>query len=544
VRRWEKSQGLPVHRHPHSKQSSVYAYRAELDAWWNNGHERLAAITAEEAPVETPVPSRMWRWALSIAAVLIVGGVAWFATQPLRTAPPPVGVSNGAIAVLPLRNVSGKPELNYLSMAAAGTIASRLSYGSVRVMPPEEIPREFLTRPVDYAAAAARLRVSMLVSGTYEEIPGRLRIHLQLMQMPGPIVVWQKNVDTNQQGIPSLGDLVAEQALPILGWKKPLPDEQDTEAGASELYLKGFDGLARSELPAAIENLEAALRESPESGPVQAHLALAYLGSAYSIASNPEQEEKGILLLRSAMAKNAAPPKVLSTAGLFLMEVGRLDEATEVLRRAVAINPRHAEPHIWLSQAYRYGGALEESLREAEVALRLDPEMRERTTINAYLYAGRYEEFMRGMPQSGVSARMVFYRGMAHLYQGELEKAESEFAVAARVEPGQLHGRYGEVFRLGIRGEREEGLKRLRQLESELHVDGEMRYKMAQAAAVLQDAPAALRLLRQAVEADFYCHSCFARDPLLKNLQGDAEFAALLEIARKREDAFRRKFFP
>ena len=33
VRRWEMHEGLPVHRHVHDKLGSVYAYRAELDAW-------------------------------------------------------------------------------------------------------------------------------------------------------------------------------------------------------------------------------------------------------------------------------------------------------------------------------------------------------------------------------------------------------------------------------------------------------------------------------------------------------------------------------
>lgn len=33
VRRWEKQEGLPVHRHVHQKQASVYAYKSELDAW-------------------------------------------------------------------------------------------------------------------------------------------------------------------------------------------------------------------------------------------------------------------------------------------------------------------------------------------------------------------------------------------------------------------------------------------------------------------------------------------------------------------------------
>jgi len=43
VRRWETGQGLPVHRHHHQKGASIYAYKSELDAWWQNGKQRLAA---------------------------------------------------------------------------------------------------------------------------------------------------------------------------------------------------------------------------------------------------------------------------------------------------------------------------------------------------------------------------------------------------------------------------------------------------------------------------------------------------------------------
>jgi len=40
VRRWEKG-GLPVRRKVHKKQASVFAYRAEIDAWWNSDRQRL-----------------------------------------------------------------------------------------------------------------------------------------------------------------------------------------------------------------------------------------------------------------------------------------------------------------------------------------------------------------------------------------------------------------------------------------------------------------------------------------------------------------------
>jgi Tol biopolymer transport system component len=36
VQRWERRESMPVHRHVHDKQGSVYAFRSELDAWWES----------------------------------------------------------------------------------------------------------------------------------------------------------------------------------------------------------------------------------------------------------------------------------------------------------------------------------------------------------------------------------------------------------------------------------------------------------------------------------------------------------------------------
>jgi Tol biopolymer transport system component len=41
VQRWERRESMPVHRHVHDKQGSVYAFRSELDAWWEGRRGRL-----------------------------------------------------------------------------------------------------------------------------------------------------------------------------------------------------------------------------------------------------------------------------------------------------------------------------------------------------------------------------------------------------------------------------------------------------------------------------------------------------------------------
>src|SRR5688500_18049117 len=74
VQRWERTEGLPVHRHLHDRQGTVYAFRSELEAWWAN---RSGALSAEaEAPQTTQSGSRVrWRWAAAgIAVTLAIAG--------------------------------------------------------------------------------------------------------------------------------------------------------------------------------------------------------------------------------------------------------------------------------------------------------------------------------------------------------------------------------------------------------------------------------------------------------------------------------------
>ena len=52
VQRWEKREGMPVHRHLHRKLGSVYAFRSDLDAWWQRRKLRLAHDEVEGPPVD------------------------------------------------------------------------------------------------------------------------------------------------------------------------------------------------------------------------------------------------------------------------------------------------------------------------------------------------------------------------------------------------------------------------------------------------------------------------------------------------------------
>src|SRR5450432_3950668 len=42
VQRWEKREGMPVHRHLHDRAGSIYAFTAELDEWARSRNVRIA----------------------------------------------------------------------------------------------------------------------------------------------------------------------------------------------------------------------------------------------------------------------------------------------------------------------------------------------------------------------------------------------------------------------------------------------------------------------------------------------------------------------
>ena len=96
VQRWERREAMPVHRHLHDKLGSVFAFRSELDRWWESRRTRLAAeLVAEEgtgaeaaaraAPSQRPpTPAARWRVRLAaaaIAALLAIAAAVWLAAQ-------------------------------------------------------------------------------------------------------------------------------------------------------------------------------------------------------------------------------------------------------------------------------------------------------------------------------------------------------------------------------------------------------------------------------------------------------------------------------
>src|SRR5579872_6297318 len=103
VQGWEKTEGLPIHRHQHARQGSVFAFKPELDAW-REGRK----VSADAPPVENnasgePPQVRGGGKTLLVAGIalaLVAAAVAgWRLQRPKQEA-------ISSIVVLPFKDFS------------------------------------------------------------------------------------------------------------------------------------------------------------------------------------------------------------------------------------------------------------------------------------------------------------------------------------------------------------------------------------------------------------------------------------------------------
>lgn len=113
VRRWEKREALPVHRHLHEKLGSVYGYTSELDTWSEGRRQQIPKPASRRS-----VHGGVW---VAIVSVLFVT-IAGLGYRLLD--------SGGASA--------GRPRVR-LAVHRPGTVASLITAGLVDVLQPDGI---------------------------------------------------------------------------------------------------------------------------------------------------------------------------------------------------------------------------------------------------------------------------------------------------------------------------------------------------------------------------------------------------------------------
>lgn len=496
------------------------------------------------APRAAPEPG--WRkkpLILAAAAGLAIVAVAlsrlW---SPARARASPHSAST--LAVLPLRNLRPGPDTDFLGLALTDAIINRLGYASALQIEPLSAVSRYRGTDLDARRIARELNVQDVLTGSYVREGDELRVTTELIRVGADSGLWRDNIELKYDRLMSVQDRVAISVIHSLGLELR-PEEAErlnrgvpTNPEAYECYLRGIDEGFRSNFKGAIDILERSVALEPGDAMAWSELATAYMGYGNIQGGGAASVEKGWQAFEHARGCDPENRLIPDLMAFYLLESNRAPESVRLLRESIRRNPNDSFAHWYLSEAYRYGGALEESVAEGELALRLNPNVARNLTFNTYLYLGLYRKFLESLPRAEDNARTTFYRGLAYCYLKDSRRAAEEFDRAYAMNSALSHARVGRAFACALRDQNAQGIRLMRDVEKSAGEDGEMLYKMAQAYAQLGDRASALRVLRRAIELNFCPYAYFLRDPMLEPVRGEPGYRAAMELARRHQQAF------
>lgn len=366
VQRWEREEGLPVHRHQHQKLGSVYAFESEVAKWWDSRRSSLDASSDKRRKLK--------------------------------------------LLVLPFENLSGDPAQEYLSDGLTEEMISQLAE-----LQPERLGVVARTTAMHFKGTSDRLStiakelaVDYALEGSVRRNGDQVRITAQLIRASDETHLWARNYDRPVGDVLSFQSEVAQEigreihlALTPRSPRGARPNPQ-----AYEHFLRGRYHLNRmtpQEVGASIPWFSRAIEHDSKFALAYANLANAYslLAIAPFDAMPPgEAMPKATEAVQRALALDPKLPEAHCALGVIQHHYDwKWKDAERSYQRAIELNPAYSGAHLryaWLLLALGSTTAALKEIGAAEkIAQELDPHLLvviRATRAAAFYFAREYDK--------------------------------------------------------------------------------------------------------------------------------------------------------
>jgi TolB-like protein/Tfp pilus assembly protein PilF len=542
VQRWERREGLPVHRHLHDKLGSVYAFRSELDVWSRSRrlrheqtNDRVMETEAAGSSSGSPENGRQWVIAAGLTTLAVIAIVYGLYRSRVASAP---GPEIRSLVVLPLENLSGDPAQEFFAAGMTeeliGSLAQIRALRVVSRTSAMSLKGSSKSLPV----IARELNVDAVLEGSVQQSDGRVKIRLQLLHAPTDTHLWARDYERELADVLKLQNEVAREVAEqirvqitsderarmtsvaavnpaaheefLLGrfqlWKfieedrKRAVDHFTRAIQIDPSYAAPYAGLAQAWWMAGVFGRPAPLSMKEVAPPARAaarkalelddRLSEAYAAQAYVQGMFDWEWVSAEATIGHALEIDPNNLDARYVYALLLMALGRLPEATTQIQHAALLDPLSAQVHSTFGRILYRARRFDEAVQRLNRAIDLEPR-------NAVAYArlgdvydqmGKYDEALEAYEQE---------RTLGNPSRRDSGDIARVYAHMGRVnESKQMHKRLGE--------------------------------ESADVYAALGDKDAAFRLLFKSVDERIDWPMFIKADPRFDNLHADPRWKELL----------------
>ena len=454
-------------------------------------------------------------------------------------------VSRNTVAVMPFGDHSPTRSLEYVGKGVRQEIIHHLArVAALRVVAWD--PAD-LTRDGDAGEIPRTVSAAMVITGSIQGSPDRLRVTTQLVDVASGRYCWSESIEGQAQDIFALQEQVAETVV-----KRLRPDLIEAAAApgtrrstenlaANNLYLQGRYHLnQRTEegLQKAVDFFERAIVED-------AQYALAHSGLADAYGLLAHYGVRGPADVWAKAASSAATAVMLdgqsAEAHTSLAHVKSTQDwdwrgAEREFQRAISLDPHYPTAHHWYAMScLAPRGRLDDARDQMQLAQSLDPVSaiiaRDLTMVHYYR-----RDFEAALDQCDHTIMLEPHFSPAYWTLGLIQEQRKDFdesaaafqrAVNLSPHSPRMHGALGRTFALSGKRKLALGiLSRLRQLAKRRYVSP---FEFASIHFALGQADLGFRWLAKACQDRAFELTAIKVDPRFDALKDDRRFAELTQ---------------
>ncbi len=344
----------------------------------------LRRLSASSFPLPIPAkPARrlavsrtVWRAVAFITLLAAIAGAVFYLF--------PRGAAIDSIAILPLTNITGTPEMEYLSDGITDSLINSISQlPNLKVISGSSVLR-YRGKVVDPQTLGRELNVRAVLTGKYMERGSDLLVSVELSDTRDNHHIWGEQYNRSLSDIAAVQEEVSQHIADMLRLKitneqrQRISKKYTDNAEAYQLYLKGRHYQLKDtpeDLTKARQYFEQAIDADPNYALAYAGLSEYYGFMGYSGEISPKEAWPPMeaAALRAVQLDPDLPAAHREIAAVSLIAKWDWVTAEREIKRSIELDPNDAETHFAYSMLLRTMHRFDDALREAKRAEELDP---------------------------------------------------------------------------------------------------------------------------------------------------------------------------